>query len=191
MTSPNLSDLRSVLASVFSAYAYEESILSLANRLLDKDLFVNVQSSTALRQRGWRPRGSTCESCGKRVWGPGVSGGVFAQWEERQDIEDRRKKEKMALRRMEAQGRDKGKAVTGEVSTAPSSSMKGKERALAIDGEDEDSGFDGDVEAGGQELGPLVVLACRHIYHQSCLEAVQGDGAGVNGGGGYRCPIDG
>merc|ERR1712225_136314 len=54
ISSPNLSDLRAVLASVFSAYAYEESILSLANRLLDKGLFVTVQSATALRQRGWR-----------------------------------------------------------------------------------------------------------------------------------------
>ncbi|KAJ3473603.1 hypothetical protein NLG97_g10223 [Lecanicillium saksenae] len=40
-TSPNLADLRGVLASIFSAYAYEESILRLSNRLLERNLFVN------------------------------------------------------------------------------------------------------------------------------------------------------
>ncbi|KAG7123583.1 hypothetical protein HYQ44_002219 [Verticillium longisporum] len=73
-SSPNLADLRAVLASIFSAYAYEESILRLSNRLLERSLFVNVKQSVQLRQRGWRPKGSTCEACGRRVWGPGVSG---------------------------------------------------------------------------------------------------------------------
>ncbi|KAG7143879.1 hypothetical protein HYQ46_007389 [Verticillium longisporum] len=73
-SSPNLADLRAVLASIFSAYAYEELILRLSNRLLERSLFVNVKQSVQLRQRGWRPKGSTCEACGRRVWGPGVSG---------------------------------------------------------------------------------------------------------------------
>ncbi|KAK4040080.1 hypothetical protein C8A01DRAFT_46565 [Parachaetomium inaequale] len=82
-SSPNLADLRAVLASVFAAYAYEESILRLSNRLLERSLFVGVAQAVELRQRGWRPRGSTCEACGKRVWGPGVAGGrgVFEAWE--------------------------------------------------------------------------------------------------------------
>ncbi|EON62109.1 hypothetical protein W97_01328 [Coniosporium apollinis CBS 100218] len=56
-SSPSLSDLRSVLASIFSAYTFEETILSLANQFLDKDLFGQVSEAHALRQRGWRPRG--------------------------------------------------------------------------------------------------------------------------------------
>ena len=48
-------------------------------------------------------------------------------------------------------------------------------------------------------LGPLVVLACRHIYHQSCLDAVQEkQESGVSGSErhrerdrDYKCPIDG
>ncbi|KAG7292904.1 hypothetical protein NEMBOFW57_002949 [Staphylotrichum longicolle] len=90
--SPNLADLRAVLASVFAAYAYEESILRLANRLLERSLFVSVGRAVELRQRGWRPRGSTCEACGKRVWGPGVQGGmVYEAWEERRGVEERRR----------------------------------------------------------------------------------------------------
>jgi hypothetical protein len=39
-------------------------------------------------------------------------------------------------------------------------------------------------------LGPLVLLACRHIYHQSCLETLLAkDGLGKETE--YRCPIDG
>jgi hypothetical protein len=54
---------------------------------------------------------------------------------------------------------------------------------------------DGQPEGEAQvqeDLGPLVVLACRHIYHQSCLEAVQVDeGELVVDGREFRCPIDG
>ena len=52
-----------------------------------------------------------------------------------------------------------------------------------------------------QPLGPLVVLACRHAYHQMCLDALQAQ-QDSNGEGRrrpdeysrereYRCPIDG
>lgn len=41
------------------------------------------------------------------------------------------------------------------------------------------------------DLGPLVVLACRHIYHQSCLESMQVDDAARTDGRDFRCPIDG
>lgn len=45
-------------------------------------------------------------------------------------------------------------------------------------------------------LGPLVLLACRHIYHQSCLDTLlanerERDREGTGKDGKYRCPIDG
>jgi hypothetical protein len=204
MSSPNLSDLRAVLASVFSAYAYEESILSLANRLLEKDLFINVQSATALRQRGWRPRGSTCEGCGGRVWGPGVSGDVFSKWEERQESEAERKKEKVSNMNGGSKERGKGRAhVRNESkgSIIEPSNGSGKRTGAAANAvsardveEEAARQTDGQVEVAAQELGPLVVLACRHIYHQSCLEAMQVEdptGGGLHEGREFKCPIDG
>ncbi|KAF7547737.1 hypothetical protein G7Z17_g7517 [Cylindrodendrum hubeiense] len=183
-SSPNLADLRGVLSSIFSAYAYEESILRLSNRLLERSLFVNVKQSVELRQRGWRPRGSTCEACSRRVWGPGVAGGsVFEAWEDKQASEDKRRKERKADNAERAKGSDgesdmraKGKGVD----TRPSS--------MLIEPTDGASSNDKD-----KPLGPLVVLACRHIYHQSCLDALQE--RQENGATGrerdYRCPIDG
>ncbi|TVY76023.1 Vacuolar protein sorting-associated protein 8-like protein [Lachnellula suecica] len=193
VSSPNLSELRAVLASIFSAYAYEESILSLANRLLEKDLFVNVQSASSLRQRGWRPRGSTCEGCGRRVWGPGVSGDVFSKWEERQELDTKRRKE----RRSELAGgqveRGKGRAhVRNTSKSSIVEAPKGKGKGGAVDGardaEEEQVGEGQEEAAAPQDLGPLVVLACRHIYHEACLEAVQVDVAPDRE---FRCPIDG
>ncbi|KAF4971628.1 hypothetical protein FSARC_1601 [Fusarium sarcochroum] len=126
-SSPNLADLRGVLASIFAAYAYEESILKLSNRLLERSLFVDVNQSVELRQRGWRPRGSTCEACNRRVWGPGVAGtAVFEAWEDKQAIEDKRRKERQADAAERAKGDDgesdlkaKGKGVD----TRPSSML--------------------------------------------------------------------
>jgi hypothetical protein len=198
VSSPNLSDLRAVLASIFSAYAYEESILSLANRLLEKDLFVNVQSSTVLRQRGWRPRGSTCEGCGRRLWGPGVSGDIFSKWEEREEQDVKQRKERRAALAGGQVERGKGKAHTRNISkTSIIEVAKGKRIDPSV-GENEDM-EDGDQQGNEpddskvqQDLGPLVVLACRHIYHQSCLEDMQLDEDSVNSDSReFRCPIDG
>ncbi|KAG9241209.1 Golgi CORVET complex core vacuolar protein 8-domain-containing protein [Calycina marina] len=188
ISSPNLSDLRAVLASIFSAYAYEESILSLANRLLEQDVFVNVRASTALRQRGWRPKGSTCEGCGRRAWGPGVAGDVFKKWEEKQNLEFRQRKE----RKLELAGGDtergKGRVHTRNVSKASMADVA-KTNELA--------GLDGEVDGAKEEedLGLLIMLACKHIYHQKCLEEIhENDGHGEMGvmeGREFRCPIDG
>jgi hypothetical protein len=82
--SPSLSHLRSVLAEVFAAYTFEETILNLANRFLDKEGFENVHEITELRQRGWRPRGQVCEGCKKRAWGPGAGNGIWERWEKRE-----------------------------------------------------------------------------------------------------------
>ncbi|XMA18455.1 hypothetical protein WAI453_011246 [Rhynchosporium graminicola] len=196
ISSPNLSDLRAVLASVFSAYAYEESILSLTNCLLDKDLFVNVQTAAALRQRGWRPRGSTCEGCGRRVWGPGVSGDVFSKWEEREENDVKRRKQRRSEQAGVELERGKGRAhVRNSSKLSVTEMVRGTGKGA---GSEEGEG-EGEQEEGIQqtndaaakvqpELGPLVVLACRHIYHQSCLEGVQADDVVSTDGREFRCP---
>ncbi|KAK6820563.1 vacuolar protein sorting-associated protein 9a [Apiospora arundinis] len=214
-TSPNLADLRAVLTSIFSAYAYEESILQLSNRLLEQQLFVNVQEAVQLRQRGWRPKGSICEACGRRAWGPGVQGNVFEAWEERQVIEDRRREERKADKAGNGAAASRGK---GRAESSPEGARKdkgkgshpegggsGEEQSKASGGEEESAenpGIDGQQrQSNGQQqpLGALVVLACRHIYHQSCLDSLQAkqgdhqvrsvDDYGRESE--YRCPIDG
>ena len=192
--SPNLADLRGVLASIFAAYAYEESILRLSNRLLDRSLYVNVKEAVELRQRGWRPRGSTCEACGRRVWGPGVSGGaIFEAWEDKQAIEDAAHKDRQAKMSERARGHGGEPGAKGKgkgVATRPTSMLIEK----PVAGEDEE---DRKAEVTGQgrgkdpPLGPLVVLACRHVYHQSCLDAALENEHGESGEREYKCPVDG
>jgi hypothetical protein len=209
ISSPTIIDLRAVLASIFSAYAYEESILGLANRLLDKDLFVNVESAAALRNRGWRPRGSLCEGCRRRVWGPGAGGDILGQWEEKQAEEANQREERRILRAGGDAARGKQKAKVQDMAVARSSEArisrakgKGKSRdwagvaSSAVDmSEDEDQ--DGLAEEKAEDFGPLVVFACRHLYHQSCLETAQARKAEEEGKEAvydereFRCPIDG
>ncbi|KAK7744045.1 Vacuolar protein sorting-associated protein 8 [Diatrype stigma] len=246
--SPSLADLRAVLTSVFAAYAYEESILGLASRLLDQQLFADVRRAAQLRQRGWRPRGSTCEACGRRVWGPGVAsagGGVgnaiFEAWEERQAQVAEEKRKREARRRREALGLGRG-AAEGMDGTADeelgNGKGKGKQMARgshatatatataenhspsnrAVNGEgqqqqqDPTAGRDDQIQKSQHPpLGPLVVFACRHIYHKSCLDTLlqaqphqhqpgssrrvnefgSEEGLGEEAGTAYRCPIDG
>lgn len=189
--SPNLSDLRGVLASIFAAYAYEESILRLSNRLLERSLFANVSQSVELRQRGWRPRGSTCEACGRRVWGPGVAGGsVFEAWEDRQALEEARRTERKAQIAEAAKGTARGESEgKGKSLDMRRSSMNLDPVAPPGDGSDATE----PTSVKDTPMGPLVVLACRHIYHQSCLDALQEkqENGMVAREREYKCPVDG
>lgn len=188
-SSPNLADLRGVLASIFSAYAYEESILRLSNRLLDRSLFVNVSQAVEIRQRGWRPRGSTCEACGKRVWGPGVAGGaVLEAWEAKQAAEEINRKEKQQQR---DSGRDRGNMP--DVDSKGKGKGKGVDSGMLSSSSPEETTQEDDVSTT-QPMDRLVLLACRHIYHQRCLESLQEKEPSKEAMAQdreYRCPIDG
>lgn len=171
LSSPSLSDLRAVLAAIFSAYSYEESILGLANRLLDKDLFVHVSEATSLRQRGWRPRGQVCEGCGRRVWGPGAGGHIWDEWHKRNAEDDRKRDARTTEdggRELDRFQKSKGKAVA--VSGSGAATSRGQ-RVYGEDGTGADVGVD--VEGRREELGPLVVFSCRHVFHRNCLNQLQ------------------
>jgi hypothetical protein len=127
-----------------------------------------------------------------------VSGDVFTKWEEREELDLKRRKE----RRSELAGgqveRGKGRAHvrnTSKSSIVEVSKGKGKGagNGSGVDMEDEDNQQVGEqVDSGAQQdLGPLVVLACRHIYHETCLEAMQVEEAVAPDGREFRCPIDG
>lgn len=149
--SPSLVELRSVLRSIFSAYAYEESLLELAHCMLDKDVFISVEDITHRRQQGWRPKGQVCEICRRRVWGPGTGSYVWDAWREKEN--ERRNRHHHSE----------------DVDDSRLSSAKGKETvAPRSDLGEEDSSVQ------PENLGPIVTFACRHIYHQRCLVASQG-----------------
>jgi vacuolar protein sorting-associated protein 8 len=203
ISSPSLSDLRAVLAAIFSAYVYEESLLALANRLLDKDLFVHVTEATKLRQRGWRPKGLSCEGCGRRVWGPGAGGRVWDAWEERRDEEDRRRAEarsRLLIGDESGRNRDRGKARAPFTSEDAEASKTARNitpsrahpttptRAIHTTSSPSDSGSDSDPlttrpsskqdnnnsnSDDESSFGPLVIFSCRHTFHRKCLEKLQ------------------
>lgn len=160
--SPSLSELRNVISSIFSAYTYEESLLSLSNAMLDKDVFVHLDEVTALRQRGWRPRGQVCEVCRRRVWGPGIGNKIWEEWQKREEARLlRRHRVQQAESMDDGEGaRGKGKATVG-VSTQEPFDVDSPAEAVPV--------------ADGHELGPIVVFSCRHLYHQKCLGPVQAE----------------
>ncbi len=156
LSSPSLSNLRAVLGAIFSAYSYEESLLSLANRLLDKDLFVHVTEADTLRRRGWRPLGQVCEGCGKRVWGPGAGGYIWNAWQRSNEEREAAQQMKIGNGPPSTAPRDesgKGKGVTrndGKMATSESAAEEG-------------------IEAGKDENGAVFIFACRHMFHRACL----------------------
>ena len=166
--SPSLLELRAVLASIFSAYSYEKSLLSLANGMLDRDLFVHVDEVTRLRQHGWRPRGQVCEMCRQRIWGPSVGTAYWTAWETKQrDERQRRIAKRIEEGHDPATERGKGKAVA-----------VGDGQPLHLLADSEAAGAGAELDAGSgadpgvpreQPLEPVVVFSCRHLYHRQCV----------------------
>ena len=156
--SPSLGDLRNVLGDIFEAYIYEEQILALANRLLEKDLFVHVDEAASLRQKGWRPANQTCEACNKKLWGPGAAGGIYSSWEKARLKNAQRLDNIREERRLASEG-------------SLSAVARGKSRArVTADPLEEAGEASGASNAGEGEAGELVVFHCRHIFHRKCLD---------------------
>jgi vacuolar protein sorting-associated protein 8 len=196
-TSASLAELRTVLADTFQAHAFEERILRLAHHFLDKDLFARVESAWESRQHGWRPGGSNaCERCARRVWGPGAGAGVWEAWEARNDARER---ETVARRRgararaeekadggasaMVARGRGKGKALDAAAAAATTVDATGRDEteARAV-GPAEAAAEEGSVAK--EVASPLLVFACRHVWHRDCLERAMAENGVSRGRGG-------
>ena len=162
-TSPSLSDLRSVLAEIFSAYTFEETILSLANRFLDKEGFEHVREINELRQRGWRPRGQVCEGCRKRAWGPGAGGSIWEAWDQREN--------NRLAKRMEEVAEENG--------------AKGKGKSMRVE-------VDGGEEGGAGAVVVFACRHLWHKACVEKADAKDGEteeGKRVAAGGRLRCPL--
>lgn len=172
-SSSSLSNLRSVLSAIFSAYSYEESLLALANRLLDKDLFVHVTEVNALRRRGWRPLGQVCEGCGRRAWGPGAGWHVWEAWQrkedERAEPQHRAAGVSESTDEPEITSTGKGKGTASKTRSDPSAPARGS-RVEEVENAD----VEGSETSRKEDGGPLVIFACRHLFHRLCLVKMQG-----------------
>lgn len=177
---------------------YEQSLLSLANGMLDRDLFTHVDEVTRLRQRGWRPRGQVCEVCRARVWGPGLGESYWRAWEKKGNEDLKRRLVRRVMGRVDPVAeRGKGKEATTPTSPAPgviTGDASGGRRdghghghghgdGDGDDDDDEDGDGDGDKADGKDAGGPLVVFSCRHLFHRDCLVAIGRPSRLVTGAG--------
>ncbi|KAJ5498640.1 hypothetical protein N7453_007691 [Penicillium expansum] len=193
--SPSLLELRAVLASIFSAYSYEKSLLTLANGMLDRDLFVHVDEVSRLRQHGWRPRGHVCEICRRRIWGPSVGDAHWSAWEARRADAYARRIARRDEDSYNPSERGKGKAAdvgVGHPSRLDAGGAHahahahvhhehgarggGMSDANAGHGDDHDHDHDEAGVGSGTAATvadstpePVVVFACRHLYHRRCV----------------------
>ncbi|TGZ81830.1 hypothetical protein EX30DRAFT_340258 [Ascodesmis nigricans] len=158
LSSPSLADLRNVLADIFEAYMYEEKLLSLANSLIDRDLFVHVHEAAELRQRGWRASSQTCEICGKRSWGPGAASGIYSAWEQKRLEATKR----LELRREEQR-------VQADETISAIARGKGKAKVIAPPLVQPETNSEPE-----NHRGAVVVFSCGHLYHKKCFETVHG-----------------
>lgn len=157
LSSPSLSHLRGVLNAIFSAYSYEESLLTLATQLLEKDLWIRVDEADYLRRKGWRPLGQVCEACGRRVWGPGAGGDIWDAWAARRSRGMKTPQSKDQIDRGPSPGGVNGKGK-GVLITDPKTQILKEKTPIE------------NTRENLARLSALIIFSCRHIYHQRCLQ---------------------
>nr|POE49403.1 isoform 3 of vacuolar protein sorting-associated protein 8 like [Quercus suber] len=168
-SAPSLADLRIVFSDIFSAYTFEQGVLSLVNELLGSDVFVDISKAHELRQKGWRPRTQVCEHCKRRAWGPGIGEIVWDQWIAK---EKEREAQRIRATIQRGGGEEARRLSRGKAKASPGPSIVDQ----AINEENKERKLE------------LVVFACRHVFHRVCLEPDYKDGRPTNARGeAYRC----
>ncbi|EME38272.1 hypothetical protein DOTSEDRAFT_140974 [Dothistroma septosporum NZE10] len=167
-SAPSLADLRAVLSDIFTAYTFESGVLTLANDLLNSDVFTEIHEANTLRQRGWRPRTQVCERCKRRAWGPGIGEVVWDEWVAR---EQERECEK-ARKTVERGGGEQARRLSRGKAKAPATPTTAERESASEE---------------GRRLA-LVVFACRHVFHRACLDEDFREGRLLRREV-YRCPV--
>ena len=161
LASSPLTDLRSVLSSIFDAYRYERQLIKVTSKLVEADLFQDLLKAKQEREKGWRPSSANCMACGRALFGPGAKGSIFAKWE-------KRRLRSMEEKRAQDQARHRDRDGSSAPAT-PNGKGKGKSVELFPPIEDISVGpVMNDIE------GDIVVFGCGHAYHRGCFAELGG-----------------
>jgi hypothetical protein len=68
--SSKYTEFRLILTGMLESYKSEGDLLTMTNRLVDRDLFDVIEERTILKKRGWRIQTSVCQTCGKNLRSP-------------------------------------------------------------------------------------------------------------------------
>lgn len=79
-----LGDMRMVLNEVFSSTANDEIIMTLIKKLVEADIFDDLELIQSLKLKGWTPSNTECEICGKNIWGSQMNEAVYEIWNNHQ-----------------------------------------------------------------------------------------------------------
>lgn len=163
--------VRPMLSDLFSAYRYQQKVLTVAKQLLDKDAYDNLEVLMATRLEGWRvSKTGECEGCGRRIVGLGVDADwLYSEWAKLQQLRIGKSKKLvtefnsgLTAKQQRALLKGKGKKRAQESSTSPLSSPEEKIDLPSMQ----------DIAKGAQEnenANLLVVFKCPHTYHLGCL----------------------
>jgi len=189
------------MSQIFSAYTFESSLLDIASGFLDKDVFLHIEDAENKRKRGWTPKSQGCEACGRKLFGKELGVDVWDAWKKRTDERQQRRNEHWGigagegLQELDTEGIGGGtKARPGAVRRTLTAEQKGKGRASLAD-EEERGALSTQMTSPAAAMGPqaLIVFACGHSFHRSCLrmrngEAVHEEQDDDGHQEGYSCP---
>ncbi|GME82979.1 unnamed protein product [Ambrosiozyma monospora] len=77
-----LGDVRPVLNEISLAYSHGQAILGIILKLVNEDIYVDMEQLEKLKLQGWSLGSLECEVCGKNIWGSRINPNVFETWQE-------------------------------------------------------------------------------------------------------------
>lgn len=85
VTSPaTISNIRHVLQDVFVSYTHESEMLQISLRMLNDGIRESMETVKDAKLEAWKIKETQCTSCGKTMWGPGLSDDHYRAWEDRE-----------------------------------------------------------------------------------------------------------
>lgn len=79
-----LGDMRMVLNEVFFSSVNDKKIISLIKRLVEADIFEDLETIQSLKEKGWTCINTECEICGKNLWGSHIGEEIYESWKDHQ-----------------------------------------------------------------------------------------------------------
>lgn len=200
--SRQIGQVRPILSDLFSAYRYQQNVLIVAKKLLDKDAYSQLCELIAVRIRGWRVVATgECDGCGNPIFGLGVDANwLYERWEQKTKRDISNNMQRYADSNDFSSGRNAdsnngfhhngyldGKSSKSAKKGKSKSHTRGSNSKSLETAESFGSKPDFKAISKGKVMGEdndiLVVFKCSHVFHLGCLRNL-----GVKGE--LKCVID-
>ncbi|CCJ30350.1 unnamed protein product [Pneumocystis jirovecii] len=155
---PPIFEIKELLINIFQSYKYDQELLIITNKLLNKDLFKLIKYNQQIRNKGCKVEFSNCEVCKQDLW------------EHRNTIDflysQKKKKQNEILNKKELHD-----LIENEDILFPEKEIQ--EKRLHIKHDLSYLKKSEDLSVKNNVFPQVIIFMCGHNYHKDCLYSIE------------------